>query len=124
MKKRGPSAEAPEPALDGAHLRRLAQECSPAAAESFADNYAALLPQRVDRIIRSIAAGDRAMATDAALSLRTSSAMAGALRMSRLCTQVEQDLLAADLAAAAGAAQEIRLHLPELQQALANRRVR
>jgi HPt (histidine-containing phosphotransfer) domain-containing protein len=117
-------ADGPEPTLDGAHLRRLAGECSPAAAGSFADNYTALLHQRVERIILSIGAGDREMATDAALSLQASSAMAGALRMSRLCIQLEQALLADDLAAAAGMAREIELHLPELQEALASRRVR
>jgi HPt (histidine-containing phosphotransfer) domain-containing protein len=115
-------ADAPPPTLDGQHLRDLAEDCSTAAAEAFADNYTALLTQRVDRIARSIGAGHREMAMDAALSLRTASSMAGALRMSHLCSQLEKALVAADLAAAAGVARDIDLHLPELREALASRR--
>ncbi|MFC9352809.1 hypothetical protein [Arthrobacter sp. NPDC057013] len=122
VQKHRPQADAPEPTLDGQHLRDLAEDCSTAAAESFADNYAALLPQRVNRIIRSIGVGHREMAMDAALSLRTASSMAGALRMSRLCSQLEKALVTADLAAAAGVARDIDLHVPELQEALAGRR--
>ena len=120
--KHRPQADAPQPTLDGQHLRDLAEDCSTAAAEAFADNYTALLRQRVDRIIRSIGVGHREMAMDAVLSLRTASSMAGALRMSHLCSQLEKALVAADLAAAAGVARDIALHLPELQEALANRR--
>ncbi len=114
-------AEASEPTLDGQYLRRLAEVCSPAAADSFADNYRALLRQRVDRIIRTIGVGDRGKAVDAALSLQTASAMAGALRMSHLCAKLEKALVAADLTAAAGTAREIDVHLPELQGALLGR---
>ena len=121
VQKHRPQAEAPPPTLDGQHLRNLAEECSTAAAEAFADNYTALLPQRVDRIIRSVGVGHREMALDAALSLRTASSMAGALQMSHLCTQLEKALVVADLAAAAGVARDIDLHLPELQEALASR---
>jgi HPt (histidine-containing phosphotransfer) domain-containing protein len=122
VQKHRPQADPSQPTLDGQHLRDLAEECSTAAAEAFADTYTALLTQRVDRIIRSIGVGHREMAMDAALSLRTASSMAGALRMSHLCSQLEKALVAADLAAAAGVARDIALHLPELQEALANRR--
>ncbi|MFP3460538.1 hypothetical protein R5O87_06795 [Arthrobacter globiformis] len=122
VQKHRPQADASQPTLDGQHLRDLAEDCSSAAAEAFADNYTALLTQRVDRITRSVGVGHREMAMDAALSLRTASSMAGALRMSHLCARLEKALVAADLAAAAGVALEIDLHLPELQQALANRR--
>jgi len=120
--KHRPQADPPQPALDGQHLRDLAEDCSTAAAEAFADNYTALLRQRVDRIIRSIGVGHREMAMDAVLSLRTASSMAGALRMGHLCSQLEKALVAADLAAAAGMARDIDLHLPELQEALGNGR--
>jgi HPt (histidine-containing phosphotransfer) domain-containing protein len=116
-----PQADAPKPTLEGQHLRNLAEECSTAAAETFADNYTALLTHRVDRIIRSVGVGHREMAMDAVLSLRTASSMAGALQMSHLCAQLEKALVAADLAAAAGVARDINLHLPELQEALASR---
>ncbi|MFE4837640.1 hypothetical protein ACFRAU_23525 [Arthrobacter sp. NPDC056691] len=109
------------PTLDVQHLRDLAKDCSTAAAEAFADNYTALLTVRVDRIIRSIGVGHREMAMDATLSLRTASSMAGALQMSHLCTQLEEALVDADLAAAAVVARDIDLHLPELQEALASR---
>ncbi|WP_314194821.1 hypothetical protein [uncultured Arthrobacter sp.] len=121
MHKDRPQAEAAPPTLDGQHLQNLAEDCSAAAAEAFADNYAALLPQRVDRIIRSVGVGHREMALDAALSLRTASSMAGALQMSHLCAQLEKALVVADLAAAASVARDIDLHLPELQEALASR---
>jgi hypothetical protein len=124
VQKHRPQAETPEPALDAQHLRNLAEECSTAAAEAFADNYTALLTQRVDRIIRSVGVGHREVALDAALSLGTASSMAGALQMSRLCRQLENALVAADLAAAAGVARDIDLHLPELQEALAGRQRR
>ena len=122
MQKHRPQSDAPQPSLAGQHLRDLAEDCSTAADESFADNYTALLTQRVDRIVRSIGVGHREMAMDAALSLRTASSMAGALRMSHLCSRLEKALAAADLAAAAGVARDIDLHLPELQEALASRR--
>lgn len=121
VQKHRPQTEAPKPTLDGQYLQNLAEECSAAAAEAFADNYTAILTQRVDRIIRSVGVGHREMAMDAALSLRTASSMAGALQMSHLCTQLEKALVAADLAAAAGVAGDIDLHLPELQAALASR---
>jgi HPt (histidine-containing phosphotransfer) domain-containing protein len=121
VQRHRPQAEAPRPTLDGQRLQNLAEECSTAAAEAFADNYTDLLTERVDRIIRSVGVGHRDMAMDAALSLRTASSMAGALQMSHLCTQLEKALVAADLAAAAGAARDIVLHLPELQEALAGR---
>lgn len=116
-----PRAEASKPTLDGQHLRKLAEDCSTAAAETFADNYTALLTQRVDRIIRSVGVGHREAAMDAVLSLGTASSMAGALQMSHLCTQLERALVAADLAAAAVVARDIELHLLELQEALASR---
>jgi hypothetical protein len=105
--------------LDPLSLRNLAEETSIQVAETFAANYAGLLPQRVERIVRSVGIGDRAMAMDASLSLRTSSSMAGALRMSRLCRDLEQALVAADAVSAAAAAREITIHLPGLQEALA-----
>ncbi|MFF2314649.1 hypothetical protein ACFVTE_00065 [Arthrobacter sp. NPDC058097] len=121
VQKHRPQADAPQPTLDGQRLRDLAADCSTAAAEAFAANYSALLAQRVDRIIRSVGVGHREMAMDAALSLRTASSMAGALRMSHLCIRLEKALVAADLAAAAGVARDIDLHMPELQEALASR---
>ncbi|MET3935942.1 hypothetical protein [Arthrobacter sp. OAP107] len=42
--------------------------------------------------------------------------------MSHLCSRLEKALMAADLAAAAGVARDIDLHLPELQEAFASRR--
>lgn len=122
VQKHRPQAEAQKPTLDGEHLRYLAEESSTEAAESFSDNYAALLAQRVERIIRNVGVGNRDTAMDATLSLLTSSSMAGALQMSHLCAQLEKALVAADMAAAASVARDIDLHVPELQGALGGRR--
>jgi hypothetical protein len=105
--------------LDPLSLRNLVEEASLEAAETFVRNYTDLLPQRVERIVLSVGIGDRAMAMDAALSLGTSSSMAGALRINRLCRDLQQALIAADMASAAAAAREITLHLPDLREALA-----
>ncbi|MFE4543373.1 hypothetical protein [Arthrobacter sp. NPDC056727] len=81
MKNHRLTAERPEPTLDEAHLRCLAGECSPAAAESFADNYKALLPRRVERIILSIGA---VMAREIGLHLpELQEALAGRRRLVR-----------------------------------------
>lgn len=120
MRRRTRQAEAP-PLLAPECLLGLAVETTTAAAESFAASYASLLPDRVDRIIQNVGTGNRHQGIDAALSLKAASAMAGALRMSHMCRQMEEALVMADMAAALTIARDIKLHLPDLQEALAAR---
>jgi HPt (histidine-containing phosphotransfer) domain-containing protein len=119
--RRRPPAEPPTPVVDPERLRELAEESTTAAAESFAASYAALLPERVDRIIQSVGTGNRHKGTEATLSLKAASSMAGALRMSQLCRKLEQALVMADMAAALTVVHDINLHLPDLHEALATR---
>jgi HPt (histidine-containing phosphotransfer) domain-containing protein len=112
-------SERPKPALDAQHLEKLAEESSWEVAESFAMEYTALLPRRVDRIVRTVTVRDRNTAMDASLSLKTTSWLAGALRMNQLCRELELALALADVAAVATIVQDIEQHLPCLQEALA-----
>ena len=114
-------SERPKPALDAQHLEKLAEESSWEVAESFAAEYTALLPRRVDRIVRTVTVRDRNTAMDASLSLKTTSWLAGALRMNQLCRELELALALADVAAVATIVQDIEQHLPCLQEALACR---
>jgi hypothetical protein len=61
------------------------------------------------------------MAIDASLSLKTTSWLAGALRMNQLCRELELALALADAAAVASIVRDIEHHLPRLQDALASR---
>lgn len=110
-----------KPALDAQHLEKLAEESSWEVAESFAREYAALLPRRVDRIVRTVTVRDRDLAMDASMSLKTTSWLAGALRMNQLCRELELALALSDAAAVASIVQDIEKHLPRLQEALAGR---
>ena len=58
---------------------------------------------------------------DTLLSLKTTSWLAGALRMNQLCRELELALALADVAAVATIVQDIEQHLPPLQEALAGR---
>lgn len=111
----------PRPTLDVQHLQKLAEEASPEAADIFAGNYADLLPERVERIIRTVSFRNRETAIDALLSLKSASWLAGALRMNQLCREMELALTLADQAAAISIGQDIELHLPRLQDALCGR---
>ncbi|WP_284974217.1 Hpt domain-containing protein [Arthrobacter sp. efr-133-TYG-104] len=56
---------------------------------AFVRNYVALLPWRVSRLHRALENLDMEDAMDAVLSLKTSSAMVGAICMNRLATDME-----------------------------------
>ncbi|WP_395403893.1 hypothetical protein ACHMXB_06760 [Arthrobacter sp. UC242_113] len=106
--------------LDAQHLRKLADEASPETAESFSADYVTLLPRFVERIVGTVAARDRDLVLDAALSLKTKSWLVGALRMNQLCSELELALALADWAVATDVARDIERHLPHLQKALAD----
>jgi hypothetical protein len=114
-------SERPKPALDAQHLEKLAEESSWEVAESFVADYTALLPQRVDRIVRTVTVRDQDIAMDASMSLKTTSWLAGALRMNQLCRELELALALSDAAAVASIVRDIEQHLPRLQEALAGR---
>lgn len=105
------------PVLDVQRLRALVRQVDGNAVHCFAAAYRELLPFRVDRILRTLR--DRDAAMDAVLSLKTSSAMVGALRMEQLCLRLEHALVMADHTAATQAAEDLRRHLPLLDAALA-----
>jgi HPt (histidine-containing phosphotransfer) domain-containing protein len=77
------------PVLDTGPLRVLAAEVGPAFAEAFIDDYLQMLPERASKILRALAGRDPRMAADAVVSLRATSAMAGALRLERCCKELE-----------------------------------
>ncbi|MET3932219.1 hypothetical protein [Arthrobacter sp. OAP107] len=107
--------------LEVQHLRKLVDQASLEAAESFATDYVAGLPRFVERVVRTITVRDKDLALDASLSLKTKSWLVGALRMNELCRELELALALADWAAASTVARDIELHLPRLQRALADR---
>jgi HPt (histidine-containing phosphotransfer) domain-containing protein len=77
------------PILDAGPLQTLATEVGPAFAEAFIDDYLQMLPDRASKILRALAGGDPRMAADAVVSLKATSAMAGALRLERCCKELE-----------------------------------
>ncbi|MGN7250186.1 Hpt domain-containing protein [Arthrobacter sp. SAFR-014] len=77
------------PVLDAGPLQVLAAEVGPAFAEAFIDDYLQMLPDRASKILRALASGDARLAADAVVSLRATSAMAGALRLERCCKELE-----------------------------------
>jgi hypothetical protein len=74
------------PLLDRSRLKRLYEELDmdTAAWRNFVGNYIALLPHRVERLWSALSCGDFDEVMDAVLSLRTSSHMAGAVRMAAI----------------------------------------
>lgn len=76
----------------------LADETGDMTAQRFLDEYLGLLPRRQDRIIRELADGDVGKAMDAILSLRTTSAMAGAVRLSSYCQYLQDELALGNIA--------------------------
>ncbi|MFX1821251.1 hypothetical protein PV768_15835 [Pseudarthrobacter sp. CC4] len=106
--------------LDDQRLRKMAEDTTCAVAEQFATDYGRMLPCRILRIGGAVHAGDREAALDAALSLKTSSALIGALRMELICTRLQHAIERADSHEAEKALQEAQHHQPQLAAALAN----
>jgi HPt (histidine-containing phosphotransfer) domain-containing protein len=77
------------PVLDAGPLQVLAAEVGSAFAEAFIDDYLQMLPERASKILRALAGGDPRMAADAVVSLKATSAMAGARRLERCCKELE-----------------------------------
>lgn len=80
------------PVLDPAPLMILAEDAGDTAAHRFFEEYLDLLPSRVSRVVRGLTDADRAASLEAVVSLKVTSAMAGAMRMERYCRQLEDAL--------------------------------
>ena len=78
------------PLVDPAALRELGSQLdSPAVAQGFAKDYASMWNQRYRSLATSLESGDEAAALDAVLSLKTSSAMVGGVRLAGLARELE-----------------------------------
>ncbi|NLE96738.1 MAG: Hpt domain-containing protein [Propionibacterium sp.] len=83
------------PVLDATELAELGEQLGDLdALHRFVDRYATMLDQRVERLDHALDAQDLDDWQDAALSLRTSSAMAGATALSQLIREAESYLVA------------------------------
>jgi len=86
------------PLVDPAALQDLgAQLDSPAVAKGFARDYTRMWDQRYQTLASALERGDLAGSMDAVLSLKTSSAMVGGLRLAQLAGELESALRAGDM---------------------------
>ena len=84
--------------MDPAALQDLgAQLENPAVAKGFARDYARMWDQRYRSLASALERGDLAGSMDAVLSLKTSSAMVGGLRLAQLAGELENALRAGDM---------------------------
>jgi hypothetical protein len=113
--------EDPLPIFDPGKLAELAHQTTADAAARFGETYQRMLPQRVRRIVRALNRHDVTDAMDAALSLRISSAMTGALMMEGHCVQLISALRTANRQAAMEASRGIQGHHPLLEAFLRHR---
>ncbi|MFE5837444.1 Hpt domain-containing protein [Arthrobacter sp. NPDC056493] len=86
------------PAYDAVVLMELAHEAGETAAKRFLDEYWELLPRRQDRILSHLANGDMEAAEDAIISLKITSAMVGAVRLSSYCGHLQDQLSLGNIA--------------------------
>lgn len=95
------SGQGPPPVLDRTILADLEEDFdSPAVARSFAQDYIGLWKQRLDRLTFAVNSDDREAALDAGLSLKNSSAMVGAVRLSVLAVKLLQIIQCGDMPSA------------------------
>lgn len=88
----------PAPLVDPAALQDLgAQLENPAVAKGFARDYTRMWDQRYRTLASALERGDLAASMDAVLSLKTSSAMVGGLRLAQLAGELENALRAGDI---------------------------
>ncbi len=112
-----------QPVIEWTSVARLCDETqNDDAVQRFMSTFLTLLPDRVSRILLALRNQDSAVAMDAVLSLKITSAMIGALRMEQLCCYIETALVRGDYAAAEGAGAGIVGHSTVLALALDARR--
>lgn len=78
------------PVLDSAALSVLEDEAGEGASRRFVEEYLLMLPARAARILKGLAGEDPEPTSRALISLRVTSAMAGALRIEGLCSDLER----------------------------------
>ena len=92
-----PAADTAPPLVDPSALRELGSQLdSPAVAQGFARDYSKMWDQRYQSLATSLESGDEAAALDAVLSLKTSSAMVGGVRLAALAKELENALRVRD----------------------------
>ena len=85
------------PLVDPSALRELGSQLdSPAVAKGFARDYTNMWDQRYQALANSLDSGDEAAALDAVLSLKTSSAMVGGVRLAELARELEDAIRVRD----------------------------
>lgn len=85
------------PLVDASALHELGSELdNPAVARGFARDYAKMWDKRYQSLASSLASGDEAAAMDAVLSLKTSSAMVGGVRLAALARALEDAIRVRD----------------------------
>ena len=80
------------PLLDRAVLQKLRDGLDDEICKVFVENFIALLPDRAERVRRTLTTGDLRGALDAVLSLKSSSQMVGAERLAEFATDLEHSL--------------------------------
>ena len=89
--------ETAPPLVDPAALQELGSQLdSPAVAKGFARDYAKMWDHRYQSLAMSLDNGDDAVALDAVLSLKTSSAMVGGVRLAGLAGELEDAIRVRD----------------------------
>jgi hypothetical protein len=95
------SGQGTPPVLDLTILAELEDDFdSPSVAHGFARDYIGLWKQRLDRLTVAVNSDDREAALDAGLSLKNSSAMVGAVRLSVLAVKLLQIVQCGDMPSA------------------------
>lgn len=92
-----PAKDATPPLVDPATLQELGSQLdNPAVAKGFARDYTNMWDQRYQSLASSLDSGDEDAAMDAVLSLKTSSAMVGGLRLAELARELEDAIRVRD----------------------------
>ena len=78
--------------LDTDTFHALADEVGDAVASAFLDEYLTMLPARAAKIFKGLAGNDLEPTLEAIISLKASSAMAGAFRLEAYCCDLERAL--------------------------------
>ncbi|WP_354169361.1 Hpt domain-containing protein [Arthrobacter sp. UYEF36] len=85
------------PLVDPTALQELGSQLdSPAVAKGFAREYTRMWDRRYQSLATSLDSGDDAAALDAVLSLKTSSAMVGGVRLAELAGELEDAIRVRD----------------------------
>lgn len=109
------------PVLDPAPLKSLVDVAGDGAAQRFLAEYLDLLPSRVSMVIGGLSSRDMKASMEAVVTLKVSSAMAGAVRMEHYCRELEDSLAAREVPDAAkvlmGMSRTSRLTLQDVHRA-------